>query len=311
MSSGFNVCVGSRPLFPPLLLASFAVDRRAGALSSEPTHSSSVEANYTTASRVSRFSNPWSSDGLRPRNSSFVVSLLVHGSVDGVGPLHCALAFVVDDTLPLPVLHHWGHHIALAILLLSAPVVPFSVCWVYEGEPHNTELLAFLHLLLTNRAEAGAPVRIVSLGGELAAPFSPVGSRISAFAYLDICVKPFLIPGLSGGRTWVPWVMSPTLFHSNAQPSSLPFPFLLPIPVEWREGFLPARSASLSSQWPLPYPFLLTDARLFTPVSWTAAKTQFRQTNAPLDLAVWSVAAPGPSLHWSCHQSKLGYSLED
>ena len=291
VSLGLNVCVGSRPLFPPLLLASFAVDRRAGVLSSEPTHTSSVEANYTTASRVSRFSNPWSGDGLRPRNSSFVVSILVHGSVDGVGPLHCALAFVVDDTLPLLVLHHWGHHIALAILLLSAPMVPFSVSWVYDGEPHNTELLAFLHLLLTNRAEAGAPVRIVSLGSELAAPFSPVGSRISAFAYLDICVKPFLIPGMSGGRTWVPWVMSPTLFHSNAQPSSLPFPFLLPIPVAWREGFLPARSASLSSQWPLPYPFLLTDSRLFTPVSWTAAKTQFRQTNAPLELAVWSVAA--------------------
>jgi hypothetical protein len=31
-------------------------------------------------------------------------------------------------------------------------------------------------------------------------------------------------------------VMSPTLFHSSAQPSSLPFPFLLPIPLERREG---------------------------------------------------------------------------
>ena len=112
-----------------------------------------------------------------------VVSLLVHGSVGGVDPLHCALAFVVYDTLPLPVLHHWGHHIALAILLLSAPLVPLSVCWGYDGEPHNTELLAFLHLLLTYRAEAGAPVRIVSLGGELVLPFSPEGRRISAHAY--------------------------------------------------------------------------------------------------------------------------------
>jgi hypothetical protein len=168
--------------------------------------------------------------------------------VDGVGPLHCALGFVVDDTLPLPVLHHWGSHIALAILLLSAPLVPLSVCWTYDGEPHNPELLAFLRLMLTSRAEAGAPVRIVSLGGELVAPFSPEGRRISAGAYLGTSVRPFLTPGLSGGRVWVPWVMSPSLFHSSAQPSSLPFPFLLPIPIEWRAGLSLTRAASLSSQ---------------------------------------------------------------
>jgi hypothetical protein len=199
----------------------------------------------------------------------------------------------VDDTLPLPVLEHWGSHVALAILLLLASVVPLSVCWDFEGEFHNTELLAFLRLLLTIRAEAGVPVRIASLGGELVAPFSPEGRRISADAYLCTCGKPFLIPGLSGGRIWVFWVMSPTLFYFSAQPSSLLFPFLLPIPLEWREGQTLTRVASLSSQWPMPLPFQLTDARLFTPMSWEAAKTQFRQTNAPLELAVWSVAAVG------------------
>ena len=119
------------------------------------------------------------------------------------------------------------------------------------------------------------------------------GRTVTVDELLRVCKKPFLSPGLSGGRIWVPWALSARLFCSSDQPSYLPFPFILPIPLPWREGRTLGRAVSLSTQWPPLRPYHLLDARLFTPASWEAAKAQLRQTAAPLELAVWSVASVG------------------
>jgi hypothetical protein len=143
--------------------------------------------------------------------------------VGETGRMHCALGCAVDDTLPRPVLEHWGSHVALAILLLSAPVVPFTVHWDFDGECHNTELLAFLRSLLASRDEAGSPVRFISAPAVLVPPLFHTGRPVTADELLRVCDKPFLTPGLSGGRIWVPWVLSAKLFRSSDQPPFLFF----------------------------------------------------------------------------------------
>jgi hypothetical protein len=134
ISTGLDVCpvYSLRPL--PAFLVPPVECQGAGALASDSCSNSPMHVDYTIASQVLFHRSPWSGDGLRPRASSLAVSFLVHGSVEGVGRMHCALGCAVDETLPRPVLEHWGSHVALAILLLSAPVVPFTVHWDFDGE---------------------------------------------------------------------------------------------------------------------------------------------------------------------------------
>ena len=156
------VVLARRPI--PLLgcsICSPGGERKYEEGSLSPPSSPEEDGSYTISVEVDLCHSPWDQASSSPRLSETLVQIRAHGKVGGL-PINLQYACAVESLHPIWVLEEWGQLFSLAVILLTAPLVSFTVyteillCRAPGGDRFaaysNWELFLFCRSLLRERA---------------------------------------------------------------------------------------------------------------------------------------------------------------